>query len=269
VELKAELIDRYDEWYNKVKMVVAKCELNCLKKKARKEQEEKARKEQDEKARRKELEKAREERRLPSTAGGHQRLKQATWPRTHGESELRKPLEPLERHRSSLNPIPEGGKTIDIKEAEPSNAAPAKVSQPVGESRSPDKMSSQAPHKGAATEMESFLSNESGSLLENQESGSSLNGESARQESSNSSDGAEAEAHPPPTKEERQAERELGKKLFEARKRSQKEKVAKEVLENLSYYRLVGESYVHGMMNGEAIKRQNEEDLPRFVFELR
>ena len=60
-ELKAELIDRYEEWYNKAKMVVAFCELNRLKKRIRKEQEEKARRE--------ELDRSQEsERRLSSTA---------------------------------------------------------------------------------------------------------------------------------------------------------------------------------------------------------
>ncbi|KAE9373669.1 HET-domain-containing protein [Stipitochalara longipes BDJ] len=63
--------------------------------------------------------------------------------------------------------------------------------------------------------------------------------------------------------------KEVGKRLFDASKRKQKEKVAQEVLKNLSYYRLVGESYLHGMMNGEAIALQNEGKLLREVFELR
>ena len=45
--------------------------------------------------------------------------------------------------------------------------------------------------------------------------------------------------------------------------------MAQEVLKNLSHYRFVGECYVHGMMNGEAIKLQNEEHIPQQVFELR
>ena len=50
------------------------------------------------------------------------------------------------------------------------------------------------------------------------------------------------------------------------------EEVAQEVLEMMSipYYRLVGESYVHGMMNGEAIKLKNEDSsLKLETFELR
>jgi hypothetical protein len=35
------------------------------------------------------------------------------------------------------------------------------------------------------------------------------------------------------------------------------------------YYRFLGESYVHGIMNGEAIVLQNRDELPTCPFELR
>jgi hypothetical protein len=35
------------------------------------------------------------------------------------------------------------------------------------------------------------------------------------------------------------------------------------------FYQLIGECYVHGMMNGEAIDHQNVEELPRTIFEIR
>jgi hypothetical protein len=35
------------------------------------------------------------------------------------------------------------------------------------------------------------------------------------------------------------------------------------------FYKMIGECYVHGMMNGEAIDHQNVEDLPRTIFEIR
>jgi hypothetical protein len=37
----------------------------------------------------------------------------------------------------------------------------------------------------------------------------------------------------------------------------------------LTYFRLVGECYMHGMMNGEAIAFQNRNDIPEQMFELR
>jgi len=49
----------------------------------------------------------------------------------------------------------------------------------------------------------------------------------------------------------------------------QKDKVTDEVMQNLFYFRLVGECYVHGMMNGEAIKLQNEKLIQAQTFELR
>ena len=71
------------------------------------------------------------------------------------------------------------------------------------------------------------------------------------------------------TRKEREAEIDRGEKEFEAGKRRQKEKIAQDVQENLSYYRLVGECYVHGIMNGEAINLQKEQKLADQVFELR
>jgi hypothetical protein len=35
------------------------------------------------------------------------------------------------------------------------------------------------------------------------------------------------------------------------------------------FYKLIGECYVHGMMNGEAIDYQSVEKLPRTLFEIR
>ncbi|PMD58677.1 HET-domain-containing protein [Hyaloscypha bicolor E] len=61
----------------------------------------------------------------------------------------------------------------------------------------------------------------------------------------------------------------VGKKEFEAGKKMQKDKVTDEVMQNLFYFRLVGECYVHGMMNGEAIKLQNEKFIQAQTFELR
>jgi hypothetical protein len=35
------------------------------------------------------------------------------------------------------------------------------------------------------------------------------------------------------------------------------------------FYKMIGECYVHGMMNGEAIEHQNVERLPKVLFEIR
>jgi len=35
------------------------------------------------------------------------------------------------------------------------------------------------------------------------------------------------------------------------------------------YYKFLGECYLHGVMNGEAIKWQNQENIPSQSFELR
>jgi hypothetical protein len=35
------------------------------------------------------------------------------------------------------------------------------------------------------------------------------------------------------------------------------------------YYELIGEWYVHGIMDGEAIRQQNDENIKAQVFELR
>jgi hypothetical protein len=35
------------------------------------------------------------------------------------------------------------------------------------------------------------------------------------------------------------------------------------------FYEFIGECYVHGMMDGEAIKHQNDEDIRAQIFELR
>ena len=56
-----------------------------------------------------------------------------------------------------------------------------------------------------------------------------------------------------------------GEKLYRDRKKGEK----KRPLAQEAYYRLVGECYVHGMMNGEAIGFQNREQISEQVFELR
>jgi hypothetical protein len=43
----------------------------------------------------------------------------------------------------------------------------------------------------------------------------------------------------------------------------------REVKANSYYYELIGECYVHGMMDNEAIRYQNDEDIIPLVFELR
>jgi hypothetical protein len=59
-------------------------------------------------------------------------------------------------------------------------------------------------------------------------------------------------------------ERTLGEKYFLEHKAEQKSKIPA-----LTYFRLVGECYVHGMMNGEAIGLQNQKGIPEQTFELR
>ena len=39
--------------------------------------------------------------------------------------------------------------------------------------------------------------------------------------------------------------------------------------DNKHYYEVIGECYVHGMMDGEAIEEQNFNKIPSRVFELR
>jgi hypothetical protein len=59
-------------------------------------------------------------------------------------------------------------------------------------------------------------------------------------------------------------ERTLGEKYFLEHKAEQKKKTPP-----LTYFRLVGECYVHGMMNGEAIGLQNQKGISEQTFELR
>jgi hypothetical protein len=59
-------------------------------------------------------------------------------------------------------------------------------------------------------------------------------------------------------------ERTLGEKYFMEHKAEQKKKTPP-----LTYFRLVGECYVHGMMNGEAIGLQNQKGILEQTFELR
>jgi len=257
-ELKAELIDRYNLWYNKVKMLVAYCKLRYLKQKAKEEREQ--------------VEKSRElQRRLSNMAGHHRRHKEATWPRTFGEAEAAKASAPVERRKSSLNPIPEGSQIIEGKGAGPSSVVAAEIPEPVGKPIVSDKTLSSTAENSKATEEEPHPSKVSDLPPENRESDDSLNGKS----SANQGDQKPLDDNKKPklrrelTYEERKAELEIGKKRFEARKRGEKERVAGEVLKNMSYYRLFGESYVHGMMNGEAIRLQNEKSLPKQEFELR
>jgi hypothetical protein len=65
--------------------------------------------------------------------------------------------------------------------------------------------------------------------------------------------------------------REEGKIYHDERKRMKKEEIADLVFASPCYYRLVGECYVHGMMNGEAITLQNRDrsGMRDQIFELR
>jgi hypothetical protein len=255
-ELKAELIDRYNLWYNKVKMLVAYCKLRYLKQRAKEEREEKSREVQ---------------RRMSNMAGHHKRRKEATWPRTFVEAESAKTSVSVERRKSSLNPIPEGSQIIEGQGAGPGSVAAPKIPEPVGKPTIPDKTPSPTPQDGKTVEEESRLSNAPGPLPDKLRSGVSLNGQSSANPGDQKTfdDSKKPKVRRELTREERHAELKIGKERFEARKRGEKERVAREVLKNMSYYRLFGESYVHGMMNGEAIRLQNEESLPKQEFELR
>jgi len=76
----------------------------------------------------------------------------------------------------------------------------------------------------------------------------------------------EQSSAPRPEVERRQK---TGEELFEQLKKAQVEKATQQVDKSRSYYRLVGECYVHGMMNGEAIKLQNDNGIQPQTFELR
>jgi len=76
----------------------------------------------------------------------------------------------------------------------------------------------------------------------------------------------------PPERTKSQLElREEGKMYHDERKRMKKKEIADLVFASPCYYRLVGECYVHGMMNGEAIALQNRDriGMPDQIFELR
>jgi hypothetical protein len=70
------------------------------------------------------------------------------------------------------------------------------------------------------------------------------------------------------TEQEREKLRANWRKEFENREQRVKENI-KVSLVSPTYYRFLGECYVHGMMNGEAIKLQNQEHIKEAVFELR
>jgi hypothetical protein len=175
------------------------------------------------------------------------------------------------RRKSSLNPIPEGSQIIEGNEAGPGRVAAAKISEPVGKPIVPDKMPSPTPQNSKTVEEESRVPNMSGPLPEKLGSDVSLTGQSSPNAGDQKTldDSEKPKVRRELTQDERQAELKIGKERFEARKRGEKERVAGEVLKNMSYYRLFGESYVHGMMNGEAIRLQNEKSLPKQEFELR
>jgi hypothetical protein len=67
---------------------------------------------------------------------------------------------------------------------------------------------------------------------------------------------------------EHQQERAQGEKEFLEHKAKIKEKINNEVKPG-SYFHIVGECYVHGMMNGEAIGLQNQKGIQEQTFELR
>jgi hypothetical protein len=60
-------------------------------------------------------------------------------------------------------------------------------------------------------------------------------------------------------------EKEKGKRLAEVREKTEFESRRPPS----KYYRLFGECYVHGMMNGEAIALQNKRSQLQQVFEIR
>jgi hypothetical protein len=259
-ELKAELIDRYNQWYSKVKMVVAFCEVRYLLVKAKREQE-----------------KSRELRDKQVTAEPQPRRPgKGTWPLDHGELvEAKKLSAPLERRKPSLKVILEGSSGANGSE-------PGKATAPqMGDSASPRKIPPPPPPKkihppsptvAEASDSEHSIENEAESPNEHQapDSPSPDQKSGAKKEDASTPEGTEQpKTRKPKTEKEIQDDIERGKKLFDDRKRKVREGVAQEVLKYLCYYRLVGECYVHGMMNGEAIKRQNEEHLPQQVFELR
>jgi hypothetical protein len=76
---------------------------------------------------------------------------------------------------------------------------------------------------------------------------------------------------PPQRTKSRLKLHEEGKIYYDERKRRKKEEIADLVFASPCYYRLVGECYVHGMMNGEAIALQNRDrsGMPDQIFELR
>jgi Heterokaryon incompatibility protein (HET) len=265
-ELKAELIDRYNQWYSKVKVVVAFCEVRYMLEKKRKRK----------------LEESREmERRLSNVAGNRRRAKGGTWPvmtTTNNEelAELKMSSEPLERRKSSLEPIPEGSQAVVRNKLGSSDEAASREALPPPKDNEAPTSPLIAPTLPLKEDVTSITERTFPSLsnpLHQTRSSDSISLKSASsaapQDSITEHETKKVDAPRLKSDKDKQDELEEGARLFEARKREQKKRVAQEVLKNLSFYRLVGECYVHGMMNGEAIKRQNEEHIPQQVFELR
>ena len=96
-ELKAELIDRYNQWYDRVRVVVAFCELRYKLVKAKREQKEMSQN----------LGKG-----FTNAGGLVRRQGKGTWPLNRGELvESKKLTAPLEKGKLSLKDIPEGSGT--------------------------------------------------------------------------------------------------------------------------------------------------------------
>jgi len=205
------------------------------------------------------------ENRIPNQAGQQRLRGKGTWLLEHGELAGSKgPSTSLRSHRVSVNALQDGSHTLDINPA----GTPMAISPPLGDSTLPDKVKAQAHNDVKALERQHTIPKESSFVYEHYRTDiiPSSQYPNVPQRDVNVHDGTK---HQKPSQREKQDEIEEGKKLFETRKREQKKEIAQEVLKVNFYYRFVGECYVHGMMNGEAIKLQNERIIPTQVFELR
>jgi hypothetical protein len=259
-ELKAEQRDRYKRWRKEVKRVVAVCQARYVMRRQRRQRRERLQKAQ----------KSEHEADPPKTAvecyKRLQRRRRPSWP-------LR-PTE-LADYSGFVRPTQGVSSQTSALEAEGAlhNILIAALEVPLPESRpaSPDGSSSP-------------LGN--GTTPQRGEQSSQTNIQPPHNEHSDEQTPSDSIPPADPTKERnkkrpkparRKTEQEKqkmwadqhaqGKEEYKARKLKERKRPVPE--SSYYYYRLFGECYIHGMMNGEAIALQNKEQMKEQEFELR
>jgi hypothetical protein len=254
-EISAELYDRYMQWYNKFEKLTVLCQFRFRIRKGKRKEREKERLATEEHEEPYMSEGAQESRRrgslplniaqIPGPSGGLAYF-QKIWAPELEEAKKKKNL-------GAIGSSPDQTTT------------PAEIPLPPSDPPSPHEANFPAARNSTAGSGNEDSNRALGSHQEETGIDNALS-------SPKPSLKKEVTFGPPKMTKTRLEEHNEGKAYHEERKRKKMKEVAKVVLESPPYYyRLVGECYVHGMMNGEAIALQNRDrsGMKDQVFELR